>query len=80
MAGDVKEKIFIVGVREIAQALGIGVNYVKALLRTDGFPPVKIGAQWICTREALVKWSREYMRSGGRPSPRRPRHTPPASP
>jgi hypothetical protein len=76
MAGDVKEKIFIVGVREIAQALGLGVNYVKALLHTDGFPPVKIGAQWICTREALVRWSRDYMRRGG--GPRRPK--PPAAP
>jgi hypothetical protein len=56
--------IFIIGVKEIALSLGLGVNEVSRLVKTPNFPARKYGCKWVSTREELEKWAKEFMEKG----------------
>lgn len=49
------ERIMI-SVKEVSEALGIGINQAYALVKKDGFPTIKIGQQYLIPKDDFEKW------------------------
>ena len=41
---------------EIAEKMGINVNAVYDLLKTDGFPSIPVGKRFVVPRQAFESW------------------------
>ena len=46
--------------KEVQKILKIGRDRSYALMRSKGFPSIKIGARYYVTEEALNEWLRRY--------------------
>lgn len=46
--------------KDLAKELGIGRDRSYALLRSRGFPSIKIGNTYRVSEEALERWKRQY--------------------
>jgi excisionase family DNA binding protein len=61
MSGLNQTPIFICGTKEIATALGLGINDVRRLVKSPGFPAVKHGIKWLTTKDDLERWAKTFM-------------------
>ncbi|MCR5418571.1 MAG: helix-turn-helix domain-containing protein [Lachnospiraceae bacterium] len=60
------EELKIYTVKELANVLRIGRDKAYALIRSAGFPSIRIGKRYFVTEKALSEWltkyeHREYM-------------------
>lgn len=46
----------VLGTRELAQTLGMSVNYAGMLMNNASFPSMKIGGKWKVSKKALEEW------------------------
>lgn len=46
--------------RDLQKFLKIGRDRAYALMRSQSFPSIKIGARYYVTKEALEEWLRKY--------------------
>ncbi len=53
------ESIKLIGTRELMNILKIGKDRAYALMQSEEFPSVKIGAMYYVTEENLKKWLNE---------------------
>jgi hypothetical protein len=56
--------IFIIGIKEIANLVGLGLNETKRLVKNDDFPAVKYCNRWLSTREELELWAKHFINKG----------------
>lgn len=52
------------GVKDIMDIFGIGRNRAIALLKSEGFPTMKIGRTYKVEAEALDEWIKEHKKGG----------------
>lgn len=50
------ERLVIKGVRELAETLGIGVNYALELTKRPDFPASRLGRAIVVPVDALKEW------------------------
>lgn len=43
-------------VKELAEALGIGINQAYALVKQDDFPKLKIGSKYVIPKDEFEAW------------------------
>lgn len=43
-------------VKEVSEALGIGINQTYTLIKKDGFPTIKIGQQYLIPKDSFEQW------------------------
>lgn len=55
MENIVQEQI-VLDVKGLQQALGIGKDAAYSLMKSNGFPSIKIGSHYVVGKEALVRW------------------------
>lgn len=46
----------VLGTKELAQAMGMSVNYAGKLMADPKFPSMKLGGNWKVSRRALEEW------------------------
>lgn len=46
-------------VKEISEALGMGTNQTYALVKSKGFPSIKIGQQYFIPKDLFEEWIRK---------------------
>lgn len=56
-----QEPVLLVGITEIAAALGLGINRVQSMVGSSDFPAVKCGSRWLCTKDKLEEWADNYL-------------------
>ena len=44
------------GLKAISTYAGVSMNTVRKLIKDEGFPAGKIGAQWISSTDSVDKW------------------------
>ncbi len=49
-------------VKEVAELLGIGLNYAYKLPKIEGFPTIRIGSRILIPVEGLNKWLEEQSK------------------
>lgn len=43
-------------VKEVSEALGIGINQTYTLIKHDDFPKLKIGTKYVIPKDEFEKW------------------------
>jgi excisionase family DNA binding protein len=56
----------VLNIRQAAAYLGAHEQTVRKLARRGGIPSFKVGRDWRFRKEAILRWSEEQQRGGGR--------------
>lgn len=51
----------VLSAKELAQRLHIGRDKAYALIKSKGFPSIKLGGRYIVTSKALNEWLDQYQ-------------------
>ena len=49
-------------VKEVSEALGIGINQTYSLVKSDDFPTIKIGQQYFIPKDLFYEWIDEKLK------------------
>jgi len=55
-----QEDFSVLTVKELSERLHIGRDKAYALIKSKGFPSIKLGARYIVTAKALNEWLESY--------------------
>lgn len=49
----------VLSVKEVSQALNIGINQAYALVKSDGFPKIKMGSVYRIPKNEFEQWVKD---------------------
>ncbi len=55
------EKVKLINTKELMRIMKIGKAKAYALMQSDSFPSMRIGATYFVTEDNLKKWLNEYV-------------------
>lgn len=55
-----QDTLSVLSAKELAQVLHLGRDKAYALIKSKGFPSIKLGGRYLVTRKALDEWLRKY--------------------